>query len=164
MNNELQIWLDELNLTQIEAAKLLGITARTMNRWMSNSEEMTEPAKLAFKAWITLKDHNLPWQPDVTDICGDVSSEIGKLRNKSMGIKDILDLPALMLPWQINMRSKIVTLETVHLSFALIPDDEIGFVPINFWCDDSNDLNHKQLFNSAIKYVYDYIKGSNDKN
>ena len=55
--------LKELGLTQKEAAKLLSVNIRTMNRWVREEQQITGPAKQTFIAWLRLKRHNLAWGP-----------------------------------------------------------------------------------------------------
>lgn len=66
--NELEDWLDELDITAIEAAEYLGVGLRSIHRWLQYPEQMRESAKLPFRAWLQLKAHNLPWKPDAIDV------------------------------------------------------------------------------------------------
>jgi hypothetical protein len=60
---ELEQYLLRLDLTAIDAAQLLGITPRTMQRWL-DGEEIPGPAEQAVRAWIKLHDLGIPWKPD----------------------------------------------------------------------------------------------------
>jgi len=64
---ELHQYLSRLSLTAAEAAQLLGVTPRTVRRWL-NGEDVTGPAEQAIRAWIKLHDRHLPWRPDSTSI------------------------------------------------------------------------------------------------
>jgi len=64
---ELEQYLMRLDLKAIDAAQLLGVTSRTMQRWL-DGEEIPGPAEQALRAWITLHDLNIPWKPDSRSI------------------------------------------------------------------------------------------------
>lgn len=86
---ELQQYLARLDLSAAEAAQLLGVTARTVRRWL-DGEEMTGPAEQALRAWIRLHDLHLPWRPDSASIIDNDQTQIALHR------KLALDLAALM--------------------------------------------------------------------
>jgi transcriptional regulator with XRE-family HTH domain len=67
---EFEQYLLRLNLTGIEAAQLLGVTPRTMQRWLEgvDGDEIPGPAEQALRAWIKLHDLGIPWKPDSRSI------------------------------------------------------------------------------------------------
>lgn len=54
--------LQLLHLTQVEAARLLDVDARTARRWAEGAA-LPGPVREAFRGWVRLKKHNLPWRP-----------------------------------------------------------------------------------------------------
>jgi hypothetical protein len=66
-DTELEQYLLRLDLTPIEAAQFLGVTPRTMQRWL-DGEEIPGPAEQAVLAWVKLNDLGIPWKPDSQSI------------------------------------------------------------------------------------------------
>ena len=60
--------LKELGLSQLEAARLLGIKPRTINRWATGSQDASGPAAQALLAWRRLAQRGLAWRPDCVEI------------------------------------------------------------------------------------------------
>ncbi len=83
---ELQLTLARLELSPAEAAQLLGITARTVRRWL-DGEEVAGPAEQALRAWIRLHDRSLPWRPDEESVIGDDQDQIA--RHRAHAIRDL---------------------------------------------------------------------------
>ena len=52
-SEEIRRILGHLGLTQIEAAQLLGVTPRTVRRWLEG-DELPGPAEQALRAWLRL--------------------------------------------------------------------------------------------------------------
>ena len=42
-------------------SQYLGVTTRTVDRWIKDSSKMNKTAKLAIQAWVKLQLANLPW-------------------------------------------------------------------------------------------------------
>src|SRR5262245_44263618 len=53
-----------LGLSQAEAARLLGVKLRTVQRWAAGRPAVGEPAAQALKAWRRLADRGIAWRPD----------------------------------------------------------------------------------------------------
>src|ERR1700722_7999386 len=53
---ELAAHMDQLHLTQAEAAHLLSVNARTVRRWIENPAEMPGPAEQTLRAWLPSTD------------------------------------------------------------------------------------------------------------
>lgn len=116
--------LKQLNLQQIEAAKLLSVTPRTINRWAENPDEITGPAEQALRAWLRLHNYNLPWRPDSFPIAEDnleFPEQISQFRNAAIALDQILQKVQARggstLPWHIDLKKGIARLETIEVSF-----------------------------------------------
>ena len=79
-NQQLCEYLETLRLTPAEAAQLLGVSTRSIQRWIEG-EEVPGPAAAALKAWRTLDERRLPWMPDSDSIFSDDQSQI-QLHNR----------------------------------------------------------------------------------
>jgi hypothetical protein len=64
---ELTTHLSILQVTQPEAAQLLGVSPRTLRRWLEG-EDVPGPAEAALRAWRELAERHLPWKPDSVSI------------------------------------------------------------------------------------------------
>jgi len=126
--------LNELGLSQVEAAKLLSVNPRTLNRWTENPNEVSGPAEQALRAWLRLQRYNLPWRPDGFSIAENDSSlpeQIARLRNHCISLDDILNKVGkrggTKLPWQIDLKRGTAKLETIEVGFYKLPNG--GFTP-----------------------------------
>ena len=79
-NQQLHEHLEALRLTPAEAAQLLGVSTRSVQRWI-DGEEVPGPAAVALQAWRTLDERRLPWMPDAGSIFGDDQDQI-QLHNR----------------------------------------------------------------------------------
>ena len=62
--SELIFYLEELNLTQADLARLLSVNPRTVSRWVRAEEKIPRTVQQVFNAWLRLKRRSLPWRPD----------------------------------------------------------------------------------------------------
>src|ERR1700728_5124665 len=88
-SSELSEHLSGLSLNQTEAAQLLGISARTVRRWVEG-EEIPGPAEAALRAWRRLAERNLPWRPDSVSIVEDDQEQIARHRQHAMDLDSLL--------------------------------------------------------------------------
>ena len=65
---ELRANLKALGLSQLEAARLLGVKRRTINRWATGSQDVSGPAAQALIAWRRLAARGLAWRPDCVEV------------------------------------------------------------------------------------------------
>ncbi len=73
---ELEQYLLRLGLTPLDAAQFLGVTPRTLQRWL-DGEEIPGPAEQAVRAWVKLNDLGIPWKPDSQSINANEEQQIG---------------------------------------------------------------------------------------
>jgi hypothetical protein len=117
---ELEQYLLRLDLAGTEAAQLLGVTPRTMQRWL-DGEEIPGPAEQAILAWIKLHDLRIPWKPDSRSLSENDEKQIaGHLHNA-------VDLAALIkrvearggprTVWEVNRGSGYAVSGKIEVSF-----------------------------------------------
>lgn len=163
--------LNELGLSKIEAAKLLSVTLRTLNRWFENPNKIYGPAEQALRAWIRLHRYYLPWRPDgfsIEESCSDSPEKIS-LRNHCIGLADILervkDQGGSKLPWQIDFSKRgIAKLETIEVYFYTFPGG--GFIPVEYIRTDMNPILNRdwEILEDAffaISQAMDMVKDVN---
>ncbi|HJX84791.1 MAG TPA: helix-turn-helix domain-containing protein, partial [Candidatus Angelobacter sp.] len=81
--------LSQLGLPQFEAAQLLGVSPRTVRRWLEG-EAVPGPVEQVFRAWLRLHDRNLPWRPDSAAIVEDDQEVIALHRAHAINLSDLL--------------------------------------------------------------------------
>src|ERR1700687_2494273 len=117
---ELEQTLLRLALSQTEAAQLLGVTPRTVRRWLEG-EEIPGPAEQAFRAWLRLHERKLPWRPDSAAIAEDDQEQILRHREHAIGLSDILTRVEARggprLPWTVDRQRSRATLGPMEVSF-----------------------------------------------
>jgi hypothetical protein len=112
--------LTTLRLTQAEAAQLLGVSARTVRRWVEG-EEVPGPAEAALRAWRRLAANNLPWKPDSISIVEDDQDQIAHHRIHTIGLSDLLARVeargGARVPWAVNVERGCAVLGPLEVSF-----------------------------------------------
>jgi hypothetical protein len=86
---ELNDHLSALQVGPAEAAQLLGISPRTLRRWL-DGEDVPGPAEAALRAWCTLAERHLPWKPDAISIFEDDQDQIARHRRHTEEIAAVL--------------------------------------------------------------------------
>jgi|GEM_PF-920976 len=118
--NELRQSLNRLNLSPAEAAQILGVTPRTVRRWL-DGEEITGPAVQAIRAWIRLHNRHLPWRPDTVSIIEDDQGQIEQHRLHSVNFDAILSevekRGTARLPWTVDWDKGLATLGPMEVGF-----------------------------------------------
>jgi transcriptional regulator with XRE-family HTH domain len=117
---ELGDHLTALRLTQSEAAQLLGVSTRTLRRWVEG-EEVPGPAEAALRAWRKLSTNNLPWKPDSVSIVEDDQDQIARHRLHTIGLSDLLARVeargGARIPWAVNIVNGNAVLGPVEVAF-----------------------------------------------
>lgn len=135
---ELQDFLDELGLTQSEAAKLLSVDARTVRRWFEDADQIPGPAEQALRAWLRLHRLSLAWRPDGLPIGEDKPKELAKqialYRQHAVQLDALLQRvktrngPA--APWEVNLDTCEARLGPMTVQFY--PLSNGGFSPATY--------------------------------
>ena len=117
---ELEQYLMRLDLSAPSAAQLLGVTPRTVQRWL-DGDEIAGPAEQAILAWIKLHDIGIPWRPDSRSLANDDQKAIAAHRRHAV------DLAALIrrvearggprMPWTVDHSRNRAVCGKIELSF-----------------------------------------------
>jgi hypothetical protein len=81
--------LSALRLPISEASQLLGVSDRTLRRWLEG-EEIPGPAEAALRAWTQLNARNLPWKPDAISVFDDDQDQIERHRRHTQEMVALL--------------------------------------------------------------------------
>jgi hypothetical protein len=118
--NDLDAHLSALQLTQTEAAQLLGVSDRTLRRWV-DGEEVPGPAEAALRAWRRLAEGHLPWRPDSTSIVRDDQDQIARMRQHAVDLAGLLrrveQRGGPRVTWSVSLPESKATLGPVQVSF-----------------------------------------------
>jgi len=137
-SQELQDYLDELGLTQSEAARLLSVDVRTIRRWFEDPKQISGPAEQALRAWLRLQRLGLAWRPDGLPIGEDEPKELAKqialYRQQAIQLVTLLQKvksrngPA--APWQVDLNAREARLGPMRVQFYPLPNG--GFSPATY--------------------------------
>jgi hypothetical protein len=86
---ELGEHLSFLKLSPPEAAQLLGVSARTLRRYLEG-EDVPGPIEAALRAWRALEKRHLPWKPRSELIVSDDQDETERHRKYAEEMKAVL--------------------------------------------------------------------------
>lgn len=144
--------LNDLNLTQQEAARLLSVTPRTIRHWFSkNFDEVPGPIQQALIAWRRLHQLGMPWRPDGVEVVETdpikIAEQIALYRNHAIDLDALLQRvkarrgPAAQ--WHVDLNKGVAILGKMHVGFYKLPNN--GFSPASYWCADRQpDLERDQ--------------------
>jgi transcriptional regulator with XRE-family HTH domain len=136
---ELEQSLLRLNLSQTEAAVLLGVAPRTLRRWLEG-EEVPGPAERAIRAWLRLHEHRLPWRPDSTAIETKDEDQIAKHREHAISLSNIIARVEARggprMPWVVDRPRSRATFGPMEVSFYALTNG--GFSLANYTRKDGS--------------------------
>jgi transcriptional regulator with XRE-family HTH domain len=117
---ELDENLTALKVTPAEAALLLGVSARTLRRWLEG-EDVPGPAEAALRAWLTLAHRNLPWKPDSVSIFENDQDQIARHRQHTQEqatlIKRVETRGGSRNPWTVDLEKCTATFGHFEVGF-----------------------------------------------
>ncbi|MGA2492774.1 MAG: hypothetical protein ABSF67_07450 [Roseiarcus sp.] len=117
---ELNEHLAALQVMPAEAAQLLGISSRTLRRWLEG-EDVPGPAEAALRAWRTLADRHLPWKPDSVSIFEDDQDQIARQRRHAEALAAMLKRVeargGASNPWTIDLQKCTATFGHFEVGF-----------------------------------------------
>jgi transcriptional regulator with XRE-family HTH domain len=117
---ELRQVLTRLDLSQNEAAQLLGVGPRTVRRWLEG-EDIPGPAEQALRAWIRLYERNLPWRPDAASIVEDDQDQIARHRAHMIRLDEMLARVEARggprVPWVVDRARRTATLGPMEVTY-----------------------------------------------
>ena len=158
-------FLDQLGLSQSEAARLLSVSPRTIRRWADVPSEMPGPAEQALRAWLRLHRLGLAWRPDGVAI-GEINPEeiaeqVALYRQHAINLDVLIQKvearggPA--APWKVDLNKRQAILGPVRMSFYPLANG--GFSPASYSrSDDHHDLERDwPLLEDAFACIADAI-------
>jgi transcriptional regulator with XRE-family HTH domain len=138
--HDFEATLKHLNLSQSEAAVLLGVTARTVRRWQRGETEMPVSVEHLLKAWSRLNAAQMPWTPDLQSILNEDNNQIELHNRHNLWLDELMERVKMRagsnLPWKIDLEKFTARLESVTLTFYKLANG--GFSPAHYRRSDSS--------------------------
>lgn len=135
LGKELQSIIDYLGLSQLEAAQLLGVESRTLQRWIAGTYGAPESVAQALHAWRRLAERGFAWRPGSEAVIADDLVEIARLQQQVMKIDDIVSRVAarggLTKHWWVNLRRRRATTASMVVTFNVLANG--GFSPASYY-------------------------------
>jgi hypothetical protein len=132
-SQELRTCLADLGLDDLEAAELLGVSDRTVRRWV-DGEEVPGPVEQALRAWRRLHQRGLAWRPDSVSILDDDQQQIAAHRQHAIALDEILSRVQARggprLPWIVDREGCRATCGKMEVSFYKLANG--GFSPAQY--------------------------------
>jgi hypothetical protein len=130
-SSEFRTALNRLGLSQLEAARLLGVKSRTIQRWVAGSPPVGEPAAQALRAWCLLAEHGIAWRPDAETIDGEDLAALARRREQAMGLDGMIKRVAARggpgKRWRINLKRRRAVCGPLSVMFNSLAHG--GFCP-----------------------------------
>lgn len=118
---ELERHLNHLDIDATEAALLLGVTYRTVRRWLFDGEEVPGPVEQAFRAWVRLHQRGLAWRADSVSIIEEDQQQIAAHRQHAIAVDEVLSRVEARggprLPWYVDRERCRATCGKMEVSF-----------------------------------------------
>ena len=132
---ELRDRLAQLGLSQAEAARLLGVKLRTVQRWAAGRPVAGEPAAQALRAWCLLAERGVAWRPDGEPVEDEDLFDLADRRRAALGLTAIPRHDAGKRSrehrrWRINIGRCRATSTTMVVHFNRLADG--SFLPASF--------------------------------
>ena len=133
-SSEFRSALNRLGLSQLEAARLLGVKSRTIQRWAAGSPPVGEPAAQALHAWCRLAEHGLAWRPDADPIDGEDLGALARRRQQAIGLEGMIKRVAARggpkKRWRINLKRRRAMAGPISVMFNTLANG--GFCPASY--------------------------------
>jgi hypothetical protein len=122
--------LTYLGLDHAEAAKLLGVSTRTLRRWLEG-EEIPGPAQAALRAWRALHARHLAWKPDAISIFEDDQAQLARAREHAQEIAHLIKVVeergGIRDPWSVSMNKCLATYGPFEVGFYKLANGSFSF-------------------------------------
>jgi hypothetical protein len=119
-----------LGLDHAEAAQLLGVSGRTLRRWLEG-EEIPGPAQAALRAWCKLHSRHLAWKPDSIAIFEDDQAQLERARLHAQEVAAIIEKVEKRggptNPWLVNMHKCMATFGPFEVGFYKLANGGFSF-------------------------------------
>lgn len=155
--DEFDVLLQELGLSQAEAARLLSVDPRTVRRWAEDPNEIPGPAEQALRAWLALHRYGLPWAPGSIDPVGGDPDQVATHRAHAIQLDALLrkveERGGPAAPWEVDLNRRRATLGPLEISFYRLKNG--GFSPQFFRRKDGpSDLERdRPLIEDAYVHI-----------
>jgi hypothetical protein len=150
---ELEQSLLRLDLSQTDAAELLGVAPRTFRRWLEG-EEIPGPAEQAIRAWLRLHERRLPWRPDSAAIEEGDQEQIARHRQHAIDLSDIIARVEARggprMPWVVDRIRSRASLGPIEVTFYALANG--GFSVASYTRKDGNldvERDHELIEDAA---------------
>jgi hypothetical protein len=154
-------YLIRLGLSPAEAAQLLGVSPRTVRRWLEG-EELPGPAQQAILAWVRLHERHLPWRPDSVSIAADDQDQIARHRAHTMNLDAVLQRVeargGAKAPWIVDWDVGRATLSTMEVSFYKLQSGGFSLGPYRRTDCAPNTLRDMPMIEEAIYCIAEALK------
>ena len=158
---ELQQHLTYLSLDQIEAARLLSVSPRTLRRWLEG-EEVPGPVEQAFKAWRRLHERKLVWRPDTVAINEDNQGRIAAHRNHAIELSEALKRVEARggprMPWIADRAGCRATLGPMEVTFYNLASGSFSLAHYTRKDGDPDVKRDRDFIDDAIFYIAKEMK------
>ena len=122
--------LEFLGLDHAEAAQLLGVSQRTLRRWL-DGEDIPGPAQAALRAWRELHSRHLAWKPDSISGFEDDQAQIEDARLHAQEVEAIIKRVEARggpsNPWSVNMIKCLATFGPFEVGFYKLANGGFSF-------------------------------------
>jgi hypothetical protein len=119
-----------LGIDHDEAAQLLGVSTRTLRRWIEG-EEIPGPARAALSAWRQLHALHLAWKPDAIAVFEDNQAQIEQARLHAQDVAGIIQRVKARggpkNPWSVNMTKCTATFGPFEVGFYKLQNGGFSF-------------------------------------
>ncbi|HEY2890297.1 MAG TPA: helix-turn-helix transcriptional regulator [Dongiaceae bacterium] len=133
-SSEFRASLNRLGLSQLEAARLLGVKSRTIQRWVAGSPPVGEPAAQALRAWCRLADHGIAWRPDADAIDDEDPGTLARRCQQAIGIEAMIKRVAARggpkKRWRVNLKRRRAMAGPISVMFNTLANG--GFCPASY--------------------------------
>jgi len=126
---EFGIGLQNLRLSEQEAARLLSVTPRSVRRWCDGSTDVPGPVEQAIRAWLRLSGMGLVWRPDGIPIWDIDQTALFREHAVELAavIEKVKKRGGPSAPWDVNLSDRRARLGPVEVSFHVL--DNKSFSP-----------------------------------
>jgi len=133
-SSEFRASIDRLGLSQLEAARLLGVKSRTIQRWVAGSPPVGQPAAQALRAWCRLADHGIAWRPDANAIDDEDPGTLSRRRQQAIGLEAMIKRVAARggpnRRWRVNLKRRRAMAGPICVMFNALANG--GFCPASY--------------------------------
>jgi len=131
---EFRAGLDQLGLSQAEAARLLGVKLRTVQRWAAGRPPVAEPAAQALLAWCRMAERGMAWRPGDNAVELEDLVEIARRWHLALRLDEssyrIRAQGGPRRRWRVNLRRCRAVSKSMVVTFSRLADG--SFAPASY--------------------------------